>query len=689
MIYIKKIVTSIWVLALLIAVPAVLLAPSVLKKYDVRLKTEMGKRVAGSTCYFNDLNNDGAPERVEAFRQTQNGTSLFSFQVFENQDLLKDQYNFLHRFDQRLLNLFFCDINNNGLTEVFGFTLFGDSIFLNWIEPYGKDTKCHTKFMFTFDKSVYKTPDVSIKDIHWYDLDNDGNNELLFSSTVGFNLKPRKLFVYHPETDSLQESEDLGIHFRNLVENDFNNDGQPELFAVGSSAFNYNKSNQLKYLDDRPRFFVFDKNLKPIIEPIEFPPGVGSKTFQWFINKSELLVLYYNHTTQNTGIFITRTNPINPVAADTIRLPVSIGKTPYFYRSDKNRFVAVGNHGKIYWVNTIPRIIDSLDLHFTNEKSVFASYDFFGDGTSECVFLDETSYEFSIYFEDFKYKVSIEKEYSNNLFLTRGINNEFIVQTNNNLFFYEIIKHRFYWLSYFLHLLYYLLAVIIIWIIQLVTERRVREKYELRNQVIELQLQSLSNQLDPHFIFNTFNTISSIIKQGRNDDAYNLMVRFSKLVRKKLDNSNNIYASLKNEIEFAKDYLSIQKMRFPSLFDYIINVDKGVDTSIEIPRLLLQIHIENSLKHGIRPMLKGGLVNIHVYSADKNIVIDITDNGIGREKSKEKNKTSSKIGLQTMTKIIEINNQNKSNKIAQEIIDLIDPDGKTAGTKIVLTISKA
>ena len=266
--------------------------------------------------------------------------------------------------------------------------------------------------------------------------------------------------------------------------------------------------------------------------------------------------------------------------------------------------------------------------------------------------------------------------------------NQFYIKSKNSFSVYSFAKNPLYLFRYSVYLLIYFISVLIIFLFQRILESRLKEKYELRNQVHELQLKTLRNQLDPHFIYNTFNTIASVIKQGKSNEAYDLFVQLSKMIRSNLEGSNEIYTTLKKELDFVRDYLTIQKKRFGELFEYEIITDKNVPQNLKIPKMLIQIHAENALKHGIRPLLNGGILTIRVIDEPQLTTIEIRDNGIGRRKAKEISSDSTGIGLKTIQQIIELNNANESQKITQQIVDLKDEKGLDCGTLVILKIKQ-
>jgi len=163
-------------------------------------------------------------------------------------------------------------------------------------------------------------------------------------------------------------------------------------------------------------------------------------------------------------------------------------------------------------------------------------------------------------------------------------------------------------------------------------------------------------------------------------------MRFSKMVRHILENFDNDFLSLKQELELVVNYIELQKFRYKELFEYEINIEDDSLNSFFIPRMIVQIHIENAIKHGLIPRQGGGKLAVEVQKKEKKIRIIIEDNGIGREKSAHIENGSVGIGLKTIKGLTDHLNKGKKQKITQEIVDLIDPDGSAAGTRVVIII---
>lgn len=175
---------------------------------------------------------------------------------------------------------------------------------------------------------------------------------------------------------------------------------------------------------------------------------------------------------------------------------------------------------------------------------------------------------------------------------------------------------------------------------------RIQKQYETERKLIELQLLTVKNQMNPHFTFNALNSISSMIYKEDKTLANDFLARFSKLIRNVLENAERISLTLDEEIQFVENYLTLEKFRFKDKFEYTINIGEDVDIQMPIPRMIIQTFVENALKHGLMHKEKGGLLQINIYKGKQIIFIEIEDNGVGREKALEfsMESTSKEIG---------------------------------------------
>ena len=207
-----------------------------------------------------------------------------------------------------------------------------------------------------------------------------------------------------------------------------------------------------------------------------------------------------------------------------------------------------------------------------------------------------------------------------------------------------------------------------------------------------LALKSLRSQMNPHFIFNALNSVNSFIATNDERTANKYLSDFSQLMRAVLENSEEDFIPLKKEIELLNLYTKLEHFRFQDKFEYRIDVDESIDVEeFQIPPMLLQPYIENAVWHGLRYKKDKGHLNIKIQPKSKDeITITITDDGIGRERSKalktEHQKKQNSKGMNNIKKRVAILNEMYKDKVDVSISDFQDLED--AGTKVVVTLKK-
>ena len=156
-----------------------------------------------------------------------------------------------------------------------------------------------------------------------------------------------------------------------------------------------------------------------------------------------------------------------------------------------------------------------------------------------------------------------------------------------------------------------------------------RKLSKTRKEQAELREKLLRSQMNPHFIFNTLNAINQYVQSGKSEEASGFLSRYTRLMRQILENSNERFISLTDEIEFLNNYLKIQQLRFGISFEYKISVGEGIDAdNTEIPPMIAQPLIENAVEHGIRGV-ENGLITVSFSFVKKELILTVTDNGVG------------------------------------------------------------
>ncbi len=166
------------------------------------------------------------------------------------------------------------------------------------------------------------------------------------------------------------------------------------------------------------------------------------------------------------------------------------------------------------------------------------------------------------------------------------------------------------------------------------SQKQLKEEAILKEIALQSELSALKAQLNPHFLYNAFNTINAAIPPEQ-EATRQLIAELSDLFRYQLKASRQDFVTLKEELEFVKSYLELEKARFGERLEVEINVDKTILQS-RIPPMILQPLVENAVKHGISPLIEGGKVTIKIYQQNEKLHFEIRDTGIGI-KTEDKN----------------------------------------------------
>jgi LytS/YehU family sensor histidine kinase len=151
------------------------------------------------------------------------------------------------------------------------------------------------------------------------------------------------------------------------------------------------------------------------------------------------------------------------------------------------------------------------------------------------------------------------------------------------------------------------------------------EKYQLQAELKEDQLRYLKNQVNPHFLFNSLNSIRTLVDIDP-EESKRTITNLSKFLRNTLVKSELSTIPLEDELQIVQDYLSLEKVRFDERLQ--VHFAIGAETlDYKIPPMVVQTLVENAIKHGISKLKKGGIINIRSYLEDKQLIISIENSG--------------------------------------------------------------
>lgn len=679
-------------LAFPVAAILILLLPNRFSRYEVKLVDRMllGQ---GVRLITHDLNHDGYFEKI-AFGKNENTT----FVTINNAIQTIDQWNFKKSPETYINRCIIGDANLDGHDEVYVLTYRNDSLFLSAIDIQQKGD-----FVF-FERFISKmgTP-VNIDIYNLFsgvvlDLDGDRSGEVVFSINNGHGKYPRRLFAYDIKRDSLAKSPELGANLSgNYYIQDVNNDQHPDFLIGNYASMNYEDT--IGIMHDHAAYLIgLDHRLQFLFPPVKYPGDyVLARPYLYRRNDSSLILNYVqgndvNDSLNNRILIYDHLGQLKQTAL----LPHSPSKLGYFFlnnEADKDKQVIVINPlNQIYFLNESLRLQKSFDISVRPINDPM-QFDIDKDGHKEFFALSADHENCLILRFNLKHTASFEAPLKHTTLYFYAWQEKpdsppgFMMQYENLAGFYTYTFNPLSYLLYVIHLLIYFAVLGFVLLVRRLQRKQLKKKFETENQLSELKLLSIYNQINPHFTFNVLNTIGSVILQQKPEVGYELLMKFARMIRNLLSSSDSIFRSLKDEMDFVTDFLELQQARSAAPFHFEWQLDPKIDITHPIPKMVLQTHAENAIKHGIIPLKnRRGKLQIALSHEDHHLKITLTDNGVGRQFARQHPTYSTGKGIAILNQTIALLNQRNNHPIVQTIHDLRDEAGEACGTKVVILI---
>ncbi|CAA7194628.1 Sensor histidine kinase YpdA [Chryseobacterium potabilaquae] len=236
---------------------------------------------------------------------------------------------------------------------------------------------------------------------------------------------------------------------------------------------------------------------------------------------------------------------------------------------------------------------------------------------------------------------------------------------------------------------YSLMGALVLLTVLIVFIFRTLKKVQIKNKKIALQ--SLRREMNPHFIFNSLNSVNQFIATNNELEANQYLTKFSKLMRGVMENSTEDFIPFQQELDLLHNYLALEKTRFPDKFEYEITVDENLSMhSLQVPGMLVQPFLENAIWHGLRYRSEKGFLKLCFEKDSQNLKITIEDNGIGIEESKKQKTPHQKSregrGMKNTLERIALLNDLYHQHIQCEITDKKDEKGVLVNISYQLSI---
>ncbi len=255
--------------------------------------------------------------------------------------------------------------------------------------------------------------------------------------------------------------------------------------------------------------------------------------------------------------------------------------------------------------------------------------------------------------------------------------------------FIKIIIDPPFWRTWWFYLLMLLVCLAIIYYFIRWRTQIIDQNY--KHKLAEMELKALRSQMNPHFIFNSLNSIQYFILKKEPKAAYNYLTKFSTLMRMILQNSKHKSISLKSEHDWLQTYLELENLRMENTLNFKIEIDAKINPEkVFVPTMVLQPYVENAIIHGLLPKEGHRELSIEILLEGQKIKCIIYDNGIGRKKSAEINNLRLKNHESTAMNLtkdrLAILNINHMEGIGPVVIDIEDENEQSLGTKVELLL---
>jgi hypothetical protein len=336
--------------------------------------------------------------------------------------------------------------------------------------------------------------------------------------------------------------------------------------------------------------------------------------------------------------------------------------------------------------------LTTLTKRYLSAPGSHCMFDLDNDGHKEIISVNIQDGKLEVSRNNLQHPVAIEIPYSTGFtpffsLKENGIEKpELVIWDHASLIFVTYQLNPMFYFRWLLYSGIYLGILLFAFLIRWIQKNQIERIRKMEKRMTELQMKIVKNQLDPHFTLNAINSIIYAVDNNEPERATEHLYLFSNLYRHLLLTSDKYQCSLGEELTFTENYLKMEQLRFRDKYTYTILMDKNVNMDTGIPKMCVQTAVENALKHGIAHLKTAGEITINGSLLNNRLIIDVRDNGIGREASKKIQSSSTRKGIQLTQQYFDLHTKITNRKVSSEIIDLRDETGNAAGTLVRITV---
>lgn len=627
----KQFITHPAFISLAMLAAFLLVFPLNFPKYKIREMEEI-YTPSNIYLYFSDLDNDGNSEKISFDIGDSKKTKI----IVSRDDKVLKQYDL--RFQPIFNNsVLIGDYNSDGVKEVFVFTVSEDSVFLNIIEPIRSESIILSDRFIDLRRTVANSVDSPNIQIRGLAINSQNNvKDLIFSINTGYSLQPRRLYRYKIDKDSLLKSPESWVAITECLIDDLNNDSIPEFLLTTLATGNVEK--KVPFTDSCSWLMIINENLSFLFPPVEFEKSPSKLQAVPIVVDGEKNIVafndYFGSGKADPGLLLFDLKGVEKLKMPLTDYEPEISRIfPgednhqdcfYFIRNSKANIDVIDNSLKILRTLKLPEIT-------TGE--LFGKVDADLDGIPEYLFQGANRSSTLIVRNNFMNPVLWQHSQYDRMpmfthFFKAGEKPMLYAQFPGKGVFIRFMKNPFYLIWIPVYPCIYGIFYLFVLFIARGQQYRLNLRKEHEKKLVELQLKSIKNQIDPHFTLNVLNAIGSLYsEEGNKEKADYIFSKYAKLIRQTVISSDKVIVTIGEELDFVRNYMEIEKFRYGNSFDFSIDIRKGSDIKARIPRMLIHTFVENALKYGIRNMAGGGMLKIILQKNGNTQTIIIENNG--------------------------------------------------------------
>jgi two-component sensor histidine kinase len=583
----------------------------------------------------------------------------------------------------------FGDYNKDGKGEIYCISRYRDSLFLNQVFlSEDQEVQSYKKYL-GMTMHVDGDYDFAMQFGVVSDLDKDGVGEVFFHIHGGYSLTPRRLYIYHPEEQKLVQSAEMGIAYSIPSFIDLNGDNQMEIILGSNSVFNYSPEDEIAFGDQKAGIFIFDTDLQLIKPPLEFTDHrpylnlfpvitthdtlIAVVQFLMGSNSMDTLFLFDKNLVRQASIELDSREFVDVAIFGTG------GERRYYLGSRKGDFQFLDVEKiSCEGMSTMGKILSSnyLDPGFARD------YKFLQD--SEHLYVVDRSLSRCSDLLELSHRINdIDQVSADN---EGGLELALHLDSSQKSIMIQLTINPIYKARYAIYVLFTLLvysvSYFVVWILRFLYLRRKMLEYRLQM----VALQSVYNQMHPHFTFNVLSAVGSLIYSGSRDEAYQYLNDVSDMLRIVLNSGSHSEWSLQDELNFIDIYIKLENVRFSGKYIYTEDIDENVNRNSIIPKMIIQTFVENAIQHGLAHKEMNCLLNLIIRMEREKLTVLLTDNGIGRERSASISRKGTGNGIRIVREYMEGYNRLHGVGFDLEINDVFSGSDEIAGTSVRIEI---